>query len=254
MDQTLCSCGSGRAFERCHGNPGNEFARVQALAEAREVALLFPDVRIESQLVRAFAERVAAELAASAQVPDAALEEGVCLLSREETRALVEAWSAVYPDRWASLCHTAADAVAAERELVKGAVAAEIYERLPTPRELLIELELVELSPPPALAFVLPPQFVWAYDEARAAAVARPDQIDEIAAALGRFAHVERLRRLAGFLRKESPFAGFPRATATLLEACDEVARDVPFCRAVSTLCLLAYVRELEPPYITSTN
>jgi hypothetical protein len=254
VDQTLCSCGSGRAFTRCHGDPANEFARVQALAEAREVALLFPDVRIDSQRVKSFAEPVAAELAESEQVPEAALEEGALLLSAKEARALVDAWTAVYPDRWASLCHTAADVEAAERELVKGAVAAEIYERLSTPRALLIELELVELSPTPALALLLPPQFVWAYDEARAAAVALPDQIDEIAAALGRFAHVERVRRLAGFLGRELPFRDFPRATATLLEACDEVAHDVPFCRAVSTLCLLAYVRELEPLYITSTN
>ena len=108
-----------------------------------------------------------------------------------------------------------------------------------------MELELAEPSPGPALALVLPPQFVWSYDEARAGAAARPDRIDEVAAALGRVEHVERVRSLAGFLTAELPFRGFPRASGVLAEACEAAERDLEFVRAVYSLSLLAYVHEL---------
>jgi len=91
----------------------------------------------------------------------------------------------------------------------------------------------------------LPPQFVWSYDEARAAAVALPDRIDEVAAALGRIEHVERVRALGGLLSRELPFRGLPRASAVLTESCTAAESDIEFARAVSTLSLVAYVRDV---------
>lgn len=110
--------------------------------------------------------RGAAELGDGEELREDVLAGAAAAIDEREAHRLVDEWSAAYPDRWSSLCHTAADVEAAERELVKGALAAAIYERLPTPPELVVELELIELSPCPALALLLPPQFVWSYDEA----------------------------------------------------------------------------------------
>jgi hypothetical protein len=227
---------------------------VQALAEAREVALLFPSARLRSAEPLARAEALAHELADVEDVPEAALADVILLVDEAEARRLVDDWTSVYPDRWASLCHTAGDVSAAERELVVGAVAAAIHERMPTPRDVLVELELADLPPGPALALVLPPQFLWSYDEARAAAVVLPDQFDELAAALGRFEHVERLRALAGLVRRELPFGDFPSASEVLLKACAEVERDDAFAREILMVSLMAYARELTLRHGASRN
>lgn len=245
MQTTPCSCGSGRSFKRCHGDPRNEFARRQALLEARQIALLFPSVRPRAPEALALAARLAGGLGEHEELEDDALAVAAAAIEERERRRLVDEWAAAYPDRWSSLCHTSADVAAAELELVKGALAAAVHERLPTPPEMVMELELVEPSPAPALALVLPPQFVWSYDEARAAAAALPDRIDEVAAALGRVEHVERVRSLAGFLGAELPFRGFPRASAVLAEACEATEGELEFVRAVYALGLLAYVYEL---------
>lgn len=253
MQRDLCSCGSGRSFERCHGDPANEFARVQALAEARQIALLFPSVRLSDPRSLVLADRIAAQLGEDEEPRDEALEEVVAVVGADERRHVVDAWVSEYPDRWQSLSHTSGDVAGAERELLKGAVAAAIHERLPTPRDRLVELELVELSPGPAFAFLVPPQFVWSYDEAWAAAAADPERIEEVGSALGRIAHVERVRRLADLLRRELPFAGFPRTSATVAAAVASVD-ELPFARSVTSLCLLAYVQELGLSYSTSRN
>ena len=138
MHDELCSCGSGRVFVRCHGDPVNEFARVQALSEARQIALLFPSARLRN--VDELAESLARELADADEI-DSALETAMAEVGGEESSRLVDEWSEAYPDRWASLCHTADDIAAAEHEFVKGALTAAVHERLPTPRELLVELE-----------------------------------------------------------------------------------------------------------------
>lgn len=245
MQTSPCSCGSGRSFERCHGDPRHEFARRQALLEARQIALLFPSVRPRTVDALALADRLAGDLGEDEELDDDALTVAAAAIEEREARRLVDEWAAAYPDRWSSLCHTSADVAAAEHELVKGAFAAAVHERLPTPPEVIMELELAEPSPVPALALVLPPQFVWSYDEARAGAAAHPGRIDEVAAALGRVEHVDRVRSLAGFLRAELPFRGFPRASAVLAEACGETERDHEFVRAVCSLSLLAYAYEL---------
>lgn len=252
MQRTLCSCGSGKVFARCHGDPANEFARVQALAEARQIALLFPSVRLRSPAALELAQRLAAGLGEEEEIDEEALESAA--IEGSEARRVVDEWAATYPDRWSSLCHAAADVHAAERELVKGALAVAVHERLPTPRAMLLELELGEPSPLPALAFVLPPMLVWSYDEARVAAATLPDRIDEVAGALHRVDHVERVRTLAGFVARELPLRGFPCVTDALGQACGSVREDVDAAREVATWCLVAYARELGATYVTSRN
>lgn len=242
MQKTLCSCGSGRCFNRCHGDPLNEFARTQARVEARQVAVLFPSVRPRASEALALVDRLARELGDGEELDESALAAAASAIEERESRRLVDEWAAVYPDRWSSLAHAAANVQAAELELVKGALEAAVHERLSTPLALVMELELAELSPCPALALLIPPQFVWSYDEARVAAVTLPDRIDDVAAALGRFEHVERMRALGGRLSRELPFPGFPRTSALVAEACRAAEGDLEFARAVATLSLAAYV------------
>ena len=98
----LCQCGSGRSFERCHGDPRNEFARVQALAEARQLALLFPSVRLTSAPVLAFAERVAAELGDDGRGrPSTCSTRVFGSWARASSAGSSEGWRRDYPDRWA---------------------------------------------------------------------------------------------------------------------------------------------------------
>jgi len=142
MRADLCSCGSGRSFTRCHGDPRNEFARVQALAEARQIAVLFPPVRLRSKAALAFAERVANDFPGAERVPEKLLDEGLASVDSDERREVVDNWVDEYPDRWASLTRVAADVGAAEQELLRGALEVAVAERQPTPRELLVELDL----------------------------------------------------------------------------------------------------------------
>jgi hypothetical protein len=249
----LCSCGSGKTFERCHGDPRNDYAREQALAEARQIAWLFPAVRTESPDALAHADRLARNVGDD-DPPDELLDEALADLDDEEARRVADSWRSAYPDRWESLARAAGDEAAVERELARGVLAAAVHERLPTPRELLIELEVTEPSPVVALAFVLPPQFLWSYDEARVAAVAPLQAHDEISVSLGRIEHVERLRRLAALVQRELPFAGFPKTSTALSDACELVRTEVTFARGVLSLALTAYARQLDDSYITSQN
>ena len=250
----LCSCGSGRPFDRCHGDPANEFARDQALAEARQIALLFPSVRLSGRAALEQVALVTSRLAEDEDPDDIALQRIVDAAGVEEGQRVVDGWTSMYQDRWASLCHTAADVPAAERELLRGAAAASVHERLPTPRDRLIELELADMPPGPALAFLIPPQFVWSFDEARAAALAGLEKTEELAAALGRIEHVDRLHALAGFVERELPFAGFPRTSEALVEAVAAVKEDLGIARSVTALSLAAYVHELALSYSTSRD
>lgn len=138
-----------------------------------------------------------------------------------------------------------------------------VAERQPTPGELLVELDLGRgATPAAALALVLPPPYVWSYDEARAAGAAaagRPDPdvwlrvIEEVGAALIRRAHEERVLALAGRVAAELPFQRHRRVSRTLADACARVAREPDFRRGVAALTLAAYVRAVAG-YVTFPN
>lgn len=262
MKTALCSCGSGRPFDRCHGDPANEFARTQALLEARQLAVLFPSVRLRAGVVLDFAKRAAAELAGAEVFPEDVLAEGLELVDERERRELVDGWVAVYPDRWQSLCRAAANTPAIEHEVVKGAVEVAIAERQPTPRDLLLEVERERLRPATALAFVLPPQFVWSLDEAHVAETAARGRgpadairaVDEITAAIGREAHAGRVRSLAALIAAELPVAGLRRASRVLSEAVDRVSDDSLFVRQILGLTLTAYAAQVPGDHSSSMN
>lgn len=61
-------------FARCHGDPANEHARTQALLEARQIAVLFPSVRVRAPEALARAESVARELGDADEPTDDAIE------------------------------------------------------------------------------------------------------------------------------------------------------------------------------------
>jgi hypothetical protein len=252
---TLCSCGSGRRFDRCHGDPANEYARTQALVEARQVAALFPAVRLRSAAVLDFARTAARGLGSADEVPDDLLAKGVELVNDHDRRELVDSWASAYPDRWGSLCHAAGDATAAEREVVKGALEIAICEFQRTPRELLADLERERLRPTAALALVLPPHYIWSVEEAHVAETAaegRPPveglrAVETVAGALAAEVHAARVRSLAATLAAELPVPGVPRASRTLARACARAADDAPFVRRVLAMTLAAYVAQLPP-------
>lgn len=261
----LCLCGSGRTFSRCHGDPRNAFAREQALVEARQLAALFPSVRLSWPRVLAFAERFAAQLGEEEMPTEAVLDEGEQLVDAAESRRLVEGWADAYPDRWANLVRTSGDEAAVVRAATRGALDVAIAIRGTTPRELLVELECSPVSAGPALALVLPPYLVWSYDEARAAAAAvagrggrfdeRTRPVDEVAAALMRVDHERRVRELAALVARELPFREFPKTSRRLRKACGRVTRELEFVRGIATLLLVAYAQQLAPDrYITSQN
>jgi hypothetical protein len=251
-----CMCGSGLPFARCHGDPANEFARVAALREAEAIPALFPFVRAEGTAIDAFLEQVAAETVDDLVVDEDVLTEGVALLDARERRRLVDSWAAPYADRWASLTRAASDAAAAENALLIGALRVAVDERSPTPHEIVALLENGQLrrSPFAALAFVIPPMFVWSRDEANAASAAasgrrKPAQqhkaIEDVAYALATFDHLRRTRGLVARLAAELPFEGLPVASGTLAGPCREVEVDDGSARTATVALLIAYVEEI---------
>jgi SEC-C motif len=252
----LCTCGSGLAFEACHGDPRNDYARETALREARAIAALFPAVRVGGPAVDRFLDAAAAGLDDDTDPDDDLLAEGLTLVDDQERRRVVDSWTVPYADRWESLTRAAADAEGAQRELVLGALEMGVLERVPTPRDL---LEIVDESglrtPSLALALVVPPGFVWSRDEAGAAVAAselrrKPLQRDRavagVASALVTYEHVRRLRALAGRVAGELPVAGLPAASDTLAMGCRDVELDLDAARQVLAALLMAYVQQLE--------
>lgn len=172
-----------------------------------------------------------------------------------DRRRLVEDWARDFPDRWASVVHTAADEQAVLREATLGALEVAILMRATTPAELVAAVEVSGAPAGVALAFVVPPPYVWSYNEARVAAAAGDAAIDEVAAALMCADHEQRFREFAATVERELPFAGFGMASRRLAEACRLTREDLQFVRAALTLLLLTCVRGLElESYATSRN
>jgi hypothetical protein len=254
----LCACGSGLAFEACHGDPRNDYARETALREARAIAAAFPRVRVRGAAVERFLDDAAAGLADDADPDEELLARGLELIAARELRRVVESWTGPYADRWESLTRAADDTDAAERQLVLGALEMGVLERVPTPRGL---LELVDgtllRSPCLALALVVPAGFVWSRDEVCAAAAAADERgsglqrdraVAGVATALVTYEHVLRLRALTARVGSELPVPGTPAASAVLAVGCRDVELDLNSARQTLAALLMAYVQQLEPP------
>jgi hypothetical protein len=250
----LCACGSGLEFAQCHGDPGNAFAREQALREAEVVAWMFPAVRVSESDLEAFIAETA-RVYPNDDPPESVIKEGLADISTAERRRVVNLWAEPYADRWASMTHAAGDVEAAEEALLIGALRAAVAERQTTPTELVRPLDGGGLrrSPFAALAVVLPPALVWSIDEARAAKVAgsqrreraRMDAVEGVAYALMTFAHIRRTTALAARLASELPFEVLPRASKTLSDACTDVERSLDAARTATAALLVAYVEQL---------
>jgi hypothetical protein len=250
----LCACGSGLPFARCHGDPGNDYAREAALHEARLVAALFPSVRVRDDAVVTFLDGIARGLGDDEEPNEELVAHGLTLIDEHERRRLIDSWAEPYADRWASLTHASGDPTAAERALVLGALEVGVAERSRTPRS---SAEAVESGPGAshlALALVIPPMFVWSRDEAGAAEAAasgrrrtkdRLAAVEQVASSLMTFGHVGRTRALVARVAEELPFAALPRASGFLGDACRGVQTDLSLARAVAASLLIAYVEEL---------
>jgi hypothetical protein len=209
-----------------------------ALSEAHDIGMLFPRVRPHDDVVEAFAERVARELATSArEIPQARIEEGVALVGETERGLIVDQVRARYPDRWASLSRAVGDERLTERTVVASAVKCAVIERLPIRREL---LEFIEAAPAPAspcgvLMLALDPSLVWDRDDAivigRTVSPSGDPMVfyAEAHALADRRVedwHLARVRELADRVDGQLPVAGLERASELLAEGIDEIRVD----------------------------
>lgn len=234
-----CPCGSGRKFKRCCGfDRASEQALEDHVATVEEVARLpFGSLRLVP-LCDDYDAWVCAVLAGEI---DADAEEAIATLGSDESRRIVEACVALYPDEWSTLaarCRSEHDALGA---LLGGAVIAGIRDHCLTEP---LDLELVEESddlagdPFEALAICLDGGQLWEPADGRAAEraiAAIPDWVDDEAyelrweETLGELAarcttdwHRRRLARLVRRVRKQLPYEGFPRASAAIMAGCEQ--------------------------------
>jgi hypothetical protein len=142
------------------------------LAEANDIAALFPGVRPHDDVFLRYAERVALSLDGHGPlVPIRIVEEGLALLDHAEQRRIVDSWSDPYPDRWAAMLADGGSEALIRRAVVAGAVRVAILERRPVSREALAVFEggLFSNLPANALTLLVPSQAIWSIDEATAA-------------------------------------------------------------------------------------
>jgi hypothetical protein len=250
-----CKCGSGLPFERCHGDPRNDFAREQALREAEAVPFCFPFVRARGSAAAVFADDVAACYAAEDDVPTTVLDDGVTAVGDRERSRVLRSFAHRHPDRWESMASTAGDRAEAARRLVRGALRVAIAERQAPPRAWLEPFEdgILQRSPLASLGTIFPPQLVWSLGEATAARVAaaprrrldRMSAVEEVGYALVCFDHVTRTRTLTARLARELPIDDLPRASRFLADACADVERDVGAAQGAAVALLVAYAQQL---------
>jgi len=234
-----CPCGSGRKYKKCCGfDRASEQALEDHVAAVEEIARLpFGSLRLVP-LCDDYDAWVCAVLAGEI---DGHVDEAIATLGSGESRRIVEACLALYPDEWSKLaarCQSEHDALTA---LLGGAVIAGIRDHRSTEP---FDLELVEESddlagdPFEALAICLDGGQLWEPAEGREAERAIgaiPDWVDDEAyelrweEVLGDTAarrttdwHRRRLARLVWRVRKQLPYEGFPRASTAILSGCDQ--------------------------------
>lgn len=270
-----CPCGSGLKYKKCHGlTRGEEVAlrrRLDALAEAHDLAAVFPFLRPEGVEVLAYAERVADELGDDEDVGPDHGERGLPLLSSEDRRRLVASYASRYPGPWQEVCEQVGDPDVAARGLAVGAIRAAIAERRLPLRGVLEEVEAARETietPAKALLFCLQPSHVWALLDAFAAAEASAGAeepgawlraIDEVAWEQLDEEHGDRVRTLARHLARRLPLPGLPRASELLARGCDEVQHERDLADELAACLLTSYVVRLgaeseHDAYLASLN
>jgi hypothetical protein len=231
------------------------------LAEAGDIAALFPAVRPRDPILDAFARRAARAVDPRLpRVPVAAVEEGFALLDEPERRRIVASWTEPYRDRWEAMLADGGRALPMERALIAGAVRMAIADHVPPAYErfALLEGGMLRSHPADALSILVPPSAIWSIDEAvwatllvppaSASASASESDFDRRMAALERRTpacvggeHTERVRAAAARLRASLPVVGLPRASATAAAGCDDVRRDDAICSAIAARLLALY-------------
>jgi hypothetical protein len=249
-----CPCGSGAKYKRCHGaTRDGERAlerRLDALAEARDLGVLFPWLRPADEAVARAAGLVHDDGPAAADIAR--------LVDADDRRRLVDAYATEFPAEWEGVCAEVGDADAAADALVAGALRAAVAERSPRSSELFAAVERSPIAvdePLEALALALRPASIWSIVEAVTAAehaTARAGGAGDVDVLLDEAArerlgpeHVERVRALSRFLAVQLPAPGFPRASAVLAEACALVEADVEAAADVAAAALGIYIAYL---------
>ncbi len=254
-----CFCGSGRSLDRCHGLPRRERrllrTQLEILAEANEIAALFPSVRPDDAVFSAYAEQVGAALASTGPAaPVEVVENGLRLLDDEERRRVVGRWALSYPDRWRRIIDLAGEPALVERAVVAGAVRVTLLENRPLPPEVLTPLEGGALRhlPTQALALLVAPPAVWSIDEAVTTLTLFPrrggldaawfETVERHAASCVGTEHVARLRAACRRVARQFPMAGLPRASEIAAAGCSAILTDNVQAKSVCALLLTVYV------------
>jgi SEC-C motif len=235
MDDELCFCGSGRLHGRCHGMPRRarraRRIELEVLGELHDAAFLFPFLRPKDSFIDEFAWRVVAGMGEEqGDTLPAEVAEGLAILPTGERSRIVRMLSGRYSQLWESLCRKVGDTPLTEATLVASAVRGAVADRVGPRRELVAELDegALDGSPAAAVAFVIPPELVWGYEEA----LWGPPMTTR--------AHVARTRAQARRLGSWLPVEGLPRASGTLLRGCESVADD-EIARGVTELLFDKY-------------
>jgi SEC-C motif-containing protein len=247
-----CPCGSGEKFKRCCGTREAQAVierKAGALEELITLAQLFPRLRPRGEAFGAWADRVAA-----LELGGPRLDEGLALVEPAELGRIERAHAEEFPDVWRSLVDDLGDEQFAREAVVRGAVAAGVWERRPLDATALRWLGSPDEDPSEVLALVLDAGDLWSVHEsvtAEAALVELDEGLDDEAyelawnAALAERAsglwtewHDARLAELVARLGSRLPLEDLPAATVTLAAACEAFAHDAVVRRRVGDMLL----------------
>jgi SEC-C motif len=249
-----CPCGSGAKVKRCCGTREAKAAqgrKAAALGELMTLPVLFPRLRPRGEAFAAWADRVA-----TTQLEAPPLDEGLRLIDAVEGERIGREHAQEHPRVWRSLVDELGDEELARAAVVRGAIAAGVWERRALGAS---ALELLEESldegAAEALALVLDPNDLWSAFESSVADAALLELDDELedetyeviwnatvieqARRLREPWHDARLAELVGRVRSRLPLHGDADASATLARACEDFERDAGVRARLAELLLI---------------
>ena len=217
-----------------------------------DLALVFPSPRLGCSAAITLGRRRTLGFDARASVTAWLIGAGLETLDPDRRQDVIEGWNA-YRDHGPRLVGDGGCDVRLGRGGVATGERAALLEWLPlTDRELAVyEGGLFEEAPAHAIALLVRPPTIWAFDEAMAAERLFPRgtrfTLERFAAierhAYGRIRaeHLARLRRSVARIVAQLPAAGLPVASATIASGCELVADDDGGARAVVARQLARY-------------
>jgi hypothetical protein len=249
-----CPCGSGLKYKRCCLE---DATRLETLAVAASLPMLFPLLRPQSEAFEAWVDRLNASRDRSWRPSAALRNEGIELLDDAEVERILATPEEFLGDSWRRLCEGFADEHIVHVALLNGAVAAALDE----PHSLnAVALELIEngpdlrATPSEMLALVIDAGDLWSVKEAdqvekeiQTISDALEDDAYEVAwlAAIASVAgrcwtgqHARRLEVLVERVRSQLPLTDFPEASRGLATACDRFASEPALAAQLGSLLL----------------